>query len=352
MAVLHPIGTSVPSCRIEQAESARVAARLMGLTDRRERSLASLYAQSGVRSRQAVVAENGAGALFDADAGDGPGTAERVERFTQAAPAMAEAACRDALDRSGTRAGRITHLVVVSCTGFHAPGVDVELIRRLGLPGSTQRTMVGYMGCHGAINGLRVAAALADANPDAAVLVCCVETCSVHFQYRPTGGAVTANALFSDGAAACVVSSHGDGPRLATFGSTIFPGTEAEMGWRVGNHGFVMSLSARVPRILREHAGPWLDAWLGASGLTRADVASWAVHPGGPRIIDGVRGALGLPAEAVSDAAAVLAEHGNMSSPTVLFVVRRMLERGAGLPMVALAFGPGLAGEALRLDPP
>lgn len=348
--VLHAIGTATPRFDLEQDRAAVIAAGLMRLNEKRGRSLATLYAQTGVRTRQTVIAEQGRSTYFAAKEADGPGTGDRMLRYRQVAPGLAEEACRDALVRSAVEGARITHLVTVSCTGFHAPGVDIELVRRLGLAPSVQRTMVGYMGCHGAINGLRVAAALAQTDPDAVVLLCCVEICSVHFQYRPVDGAVTANALFGDGAAACVVSQGGDGPRLRAFGSHLFDDSLGEMGWRISDHGFVMSLSARVPGLLERHVGGWVDGWLGAHGLTRAEIGSWAVHPGGPRIVDSVRRALGLSDPQVSDALAVLEAHGNMSSPTILFIIRRMLERGEALPMAALAFGPGLAGEAVLLD--
>ena len=350
MPVLHAIGTATPRFDIGQERAAAIAAGLMGLDQKRGRSLATLYTQTGVRTRQTVIAEDGRSTYFTDDPAEGPSTGDRMLRYRRDAPGLAEAACRDAFERTDLGPSRVTHLVTVSCTGFHAPGVDVELVRRLGLSPGVQRTMVGYMGCHGAINGLRVAAALARSDPDAVVLVCCVEICSVHFQYRPVDGAVTANALFGDGAAACLVSQAGDGPRLRAFGSRLFDDSLGEMGWRIGDHGFVMSLSARVPGLLEQHVGGWVDDWLGQRGLTRERIGSWAVHPGGPRIVEGVRRALGLSEPSVSDALAVLEAHGNMSSPTILFIIRRMLGRGEPLPMVALAFGPGLAGEAVLID--
>lgn len=350
-AVLHAIGTATPGFDLEQSQAAVIAAELMRLNEKRGRSLATLYAQSGVRTRQTVIAEDGRSTFFPDSGQDGPGTGARMERYRAVAPGLAEAACREAIERSGISPGSVTHLVLVTCTGFHAPGVDVGLVRSLGLSTQVQRTTVGYMGCHGAVNGLRVAAALAASDPGAVVLLCCVEICSVHFQYRPVDGAVTANALFGDGAAACVISGKGDGVRLRAFGSMLFEGSEDEMGWRIGDHGFVMSLSAKVPGLLRDHVGAWVDRWLDGLGMRREDVGSWAVHPGGPRIVEGVRQALGLSTEAVADALAVLESHGNMSSPTILFILRRMLEQGKGLPVVALAFGPGLAGEAVLIGP-
>lgn len=349
MAVLRGIGTATPRFDLGQDRAAEIAAGLMELTDRRGRSLAALYAQTGVVTRQTVIAEEGESTFFVPGCAD-PTTAARMERYRAVAPGLASGACDDCLRRAGVQAAAVTHLVTVSCTGFHAPGVDFELIRRLGLSSRVQRTMVGYMGCHAAVNGLRVAAAIASSDPSAVVLLCCVELCSIHFQYEPVEGAVTANALFGDGAAACLITRTGDGPRLRAFGANLFENSQDEMGWRIGDHGFVMSLSARVPTLLREGVGGWVDAWLAEQGLDRGSVGSWAVHPGGPRIVESVRVALGLERGAVSDALDVLRTHGNMSSPTILFIIRRMLDRGAALPMVALAFGPGLAGEALLIE--
>lgn len=360
-AVLRGIGVATPRFDLEQGRAAEIAAGLMRLTERRGRSLATLYAQTGVLTRQTVIAEGGRSVFFpeiqatgtvalETEPGDGPTTGERVLRYRQAAPALAEEACRDGLGRAGVGPAQVTHLVTVSCTGFHAPGIDVGLIESLGLSRSVQRTMIGYMGCHGAINGLRVASALAASEPGSVVLLCCVEICSIHFQYRPVDGAVTANALFGDGAAACVITGDGDGPRLVAFGANIFDDSQDEMGWRIGDHGFVMSLSARVPTLLRDHVGEWVDGWLAGRGMSRDRIFSWAIHPGGPRIVQSVRQALDLDDAAVADALAVLHAHGNMSSPTILFILRRMLERGASLPLVALAFGPGLAGEALLIE--
>lgn len=329
MSVLRGIGAATPDFCVDQRRAAEIAAGLMGADDRRRRSLGVLYQQTGVERRQSAVEESGPAALFAGVSSDGPGTDARMRRYREAAPGLAERACREALHEAGVEAAAITHLVVVSCTGFHAPGVDAELVTRLGLPAGVQRTVVGFMGCHGAINGLRVASAFASADPNAEVLLCCVEICSVHFQYKPADGAVTANALFGDGAAACIVSARGDGPRLSAFGARMFPDSGGEMGWRVGDHGFVMSLSARVPVLLREGVAAWMDAWLGGLGRSRDGVGSWAIHPGGPRIVEAVRASLGLGPDATEDALAVLRAHGNMSSPTILFILRRMLARGA-----------------------
>ena len=357
-ARLLGLGTAVPEHAIDQAAAAAMAIELFPQGERRARSVATLYRRSGVRRRGSVLFGDGANGMvqeFFAPAhngcGHGPTTAARTARHTADAPDLAAEACRRALDESGIDRTEVTHLVTVSCTGFEAPGVDVALIEALGLPARVERTHVGFMGCHGAINGLRVAAAFAAADPEARVLLCAVELCSLHFHYSADEQQVVANSLFADGAAACLVGGDAAGttPSVVGTGSVLLPDSLDAMRWRVGDHGFEMSLSPRVPALIEQHVAPWLDDWLGRYGLDRADVGSWAVHPGGPRVLDGVTSALGLAPEALDVSRAVLAEHGNMSSPTVLFIVDRLRERAASMPCVLLAFGPGLVAEAALL---
>jgi predicted naringenin-chalcone synthase len=241
----------------------------------------------------------------------------------------------------------------VSCTGFHAPGVDYELITGLGLRPTTQRTHVGYMGCHGAVNGLRVAAAFTGADPAARVLLCAVELCSLHYFYGWEPSKVIANALFADGAAAAVGSPADAAPAdawaVTATASRLLPDSAGAMTWTVGDHGFEMTLSKHVPRLIAAHVRPWLIEWLSACGLALADVGSWALHPGGPRILEAVEEGLHLPRDAAAVSRQVFSECGNMSSPTLLFILDRLRAAGAARPCVALAFGPGLMAEAALL---
>jgi predicted naringenin-chalcone synthase len=268
--------------------------------------------------------------------------------YAAKASPLAIRAAEEALGSAAIDAQRISHLVTVSCTGFHAPGVDLALIRELSLPDTVQRTHVGYMGCHGALNGLRVAGAFADADPRSVILLCAVELCSVHYHFGWDPQKMIANALFADGAAAVVGSASGpaDAWRLAANGSVVLPDSADAMTWSIGEHGFEMTLSKRVPVLIAKHLRPWLCRWLADNGLNIEDITSWAVHPGGPKILDEVESALSLPANATAIAREVFAEYGNMSSPTVLFILQRMRRTQAPRPCVALAFGPGLAAEA------
>ena len=187
--------------------------------------------------------------------------------------------------------------MTVSCTGFAAPGVDVGLIKGLGLKPTTVRTNVGFMGCHGAINGLRAAAGYTGSDPKARVLLCCVELSSLHFYYGWNPKRMVGNALFADGSAA-VVGTPPAGKAdwtVAATGSCLFADSEHAMSWNVGDHGFDMTLSSKVPNMIQANLRPWLEQWLGDNGLTIPEVGSWAVHPGGPKILASVEESLGLP---------------------------------------------------------
>jgi predicted naringenin-chalcone synthase len=205
------------------------------------------------------------------------------------------------------------------------------------------------MGCHGALNGLRAASALARSAPDARVLLCCVELCSLHFCYGWNPQRVVANALFADGAAAAILApadNDNAGLRLRDTASLLTPDSADAMTWRIGDHGFEMGLTLEVPKRIRTSLKEWLKPWLASRGLRVDDVAHWAIHPGGPEIIQAALDSLGLPATAGHHSRAVLSEHGNMSSPTVLFILQGMRAEGINGPIVALGFGPGLMFEA------
>jgi predicted naringenin-chalcone synthase len=206
------------------------------------------------------------------------------------------------------------------------------------------------MGCHAAINGLRIAKSIAESDPDARVLLCAVELCTLHQQYGWHPERVVSNALFGDGAAAVVglggTQTDDDGPAVIATGSTIVPDTAEHMSWQVRDHGFEMRLSAQVPGIIETSLRGWLTDWLNDQQLDIQDVRGWAIHPGGPKIVRACAEALQLGQQDIEAAQNVLAEFGNMSSPTVLFILERLIQSGQCSPCVMLAFGPGLSIEA------
>jgi len=278
----------------------------------------------------------------------GPTTGQRMDEYRRHAGKLAVVAARQALQNAGVSPHQITHLVTISCTGFQAPGVDIELIQSLSLPDTTQRVHVGFMGCHGAINGLRVANGLVGADANARVLVCSIELSSVHGVYEWNLEHMVASALFSDGAGALIGSAERTPSswRLTATGSCVFPGSTDAMSWTVGDQGFAMTLSAKVPGLIARHLPQWLGAWLGQHDLSVRDVASWCIHPGGPRILAAVVDGLGLDPKVAQTSRDILAEYGNMSSATILFILERLVRQQAPRPCVALAFGPGLTAEA------
>jgi predicted naringenin-chalcone synthase len=366
------IGTAVPVHAISQRDAAALAIGFANAPAGRERTLEALYRKSGIKSRGSVLLEEPGGRPFvqeffppaDLATTGGPTTGERMARYAIEAGRLAIDAARAALAAARTLPAAITHLVTCSCTGFASPGVDIELIEELGLAPTVARTHVGFMGCHGAFNALRVAEAFAAGGVERTVLVVCVELCSLHFQYGGLDDHVVANSLFADGAAATVCrqalpadpqgGGEPGGPagpwRLVRQASCVLPGSQREMGWLIGDTGFEMSLSARVPDLIAAHLRPAVAAAVAEAGLALSEIATWAVHPGGPRILSAVEGALDLPADAVAASRGVLAEHGNMSSATILFVLERLRAAGAHGPCGALAFGPGLAVELAILD--
>jgi predicted naringenin-chalcone synthase len=282
-----------------------------------------------------------------------PSTFARMELYRREAPPLAREAAEACLGAAAAvPRDAITHLIVVTCTGFFAPGIDIVLSRALGLRPDVQRQIVGFMGCYGAFNGLRAAAAACAADPGAVALVVCVELCTIHFQQDLTMDNIVANCLFSDGAGAALVTGNDrPGGRLTLVDSYTIVEDDSldQMTWTVTDTGFQMTLGPEVPDTLRRSAGPFVDTLLGRNALARDDVSFWAIHPGGRRIVEAVRDTLGLSEADVAPSFEVLAGHGNMSSPTVLFVLERCLARnpGSGAFGVAMAFGPGLTVESL-----
>ena len=360
VAIIAGLGTALPTSAMSTAEFIDHAKKFSCQTPKQERVLEELYRRTSIETRSSVLASRAYGAhgerMFrppDMDNQFGPGTEERMNCYAQEVVPLALDASQRALDDAFTEAAAITNLITVSCTGFFAPGFDVALINQLPLDRSTSRTHVGFMGCHGAMNAMRVGKSFVEANPDAVVLLCTAELCSLHFQYGWETNKLLANSLFSDGSAALVIRNAKESIRgewqIVDSTSYIVPDSLDAMEWRLGNNGFQMKLSSKVPELVESVLRGWLAGWLSKFDLSITDIAQWAVHPGGPRIVDVVQKSLELPPEALAHSRAILSECGNMSSPTVLFILERMRSLGATGPCVMLGFGPGLTVEASLL---
>ena len=347
---LRSLGTAVPETSLSQAETFAIAA---GVSEAggRARAAEAVYRKTGVGRRGSVLFERPGSpeapqSFYPVE--ESPGTAARMAAYDRHARLLANRSASAAVSESGVAAGEIANLVTASCTGFAAPGWELGLYRELGLSPACRRTQVGFMGCHAAFNALATAAALVDRGP---ALVCCTELCSLHMHYGWDSDKVVANALFADGSSSVVCDGRREGAfaELLDSASHVEEGTGGMMGWTVGDHGFEMTLSPEVADVVRQRLPEWIDSRLAAVGLQRGDVRGWACHPGGPRILTAVEESLGLDEDGLNASRAVLRERGNMSSPTVLFILDRMRREVEG-PVVALGFGPGLTFEAMVLE--
>ena len=356
---LHGIGTAVPTQQLSQAEAVEVAHRINAESPEQVRLMSRIYQKTKVLTRGSVLLENDgvdgtSKERLSFYGSESPGTAQRMQVFDAHAGGLALEAAAKALEDADISSGAITHLVTVSCTGFQSPGVDLFLMDKLELAPSVQRTHIGFMGCHGAMNGLRVAHAFAEMDPNAVVLLCAVELCSLHMAYGWHPEKVVANALFADGAAAVVASANPSPAHqslvLRRSGSMVIPDSADLMHWEIGDHGFAMGLSPRVPETVGAALLPWLRDWLADQAIDLEAVTSWAIHPGGPRILSTCAEVLSLGPNLLLDSRAVLQEHGNMSSATILFILERLRRRSTAGPCLALAFGPGLSTEVALFD--
>jgi predicted naringenin-chalcone synthase len=350
VAHINAVSTAVPENDIHAAYLAEIVGRL----ERREAALFKRMAsRSGIAHRFSFFAPAQAtGEACDSEGffrhGDYPGTGTRMTRYEREAPALA----MSAIGGLDFERRSITHLIVASCTGFMAPGLDQRIVALAGLPPEVERTVVGFMGCYAAVNSLRLAHHIVRSEPAARVLVVNVELCSLHFQETGRLETNLSAMLFGDGASAALVSADARGLAIQDFRAAALAGSADLITWRIGDQGFDMELSGEVPRRI-EAAMRAEAARNDGDGILRGEAAGaydlWAVHAGGRTILDAVETGLELAKDALNASRGVLSDFGNMSSATLMFVLRRILAgAGAGSRGLALAFGPGMAAESFR----
>ncbi len=361
---LRSIETAVPTTVLKQTEIRDIFAGPPGITRLGRRLIGAVYDGSAIDTRHTVISElesggtTGAPVFYHRDTGTvlAPSTGARNAVYLERSPELFLRAARQALAAAvGIEADDITHVITASCTGFYAPGPDYAIVRGLGLAPSTQRYHLGFMGCYAAFPALRAARSFCLADPTAVVLVVCVELCSIHLHSANDPDTILASSVFSDGAAAAVVSARQPAAGesvldLDGFETVLTPGGESDMAWTIGDAGFEMTLSSYVPRIIERHiAGalaPLLAADARVAALPYAGIERWAIHPGGRSILDRVQHTLELTDEQLGPSREVLREFGNMSSATILFVLQKLLHSGPESERVcAMAFGPGLTVE-------
>lgn len=375
VVTLRALQTAVPPTVLVQEEVRDVFASQPGLSRLGQRLVSTAFNSSGIDTRYSVIEElslrqpPGEHQFFDSDTGLllRPGTKLRNELYIQqATPLFVEAARKALAACPGIEANDVTHVVTVSCTGFYQPGPDYMLVRELGLAASVQRYHLGFMGCYAAMPALRTARQFVEADPNAVVLVVSAELCTLHLRSSNDPDEIVASSLFADGAAAGIVSARavaeGEQAFVLDRSETVLtPVGEADMAWKIGDNGFEMVLSTYVPNIIDEHivnalaplfAPEELLASALAAGAAGEAVQHWAIHPGGRSILDKVEQKLGLSEKQLLPARETLRNYGNMSSATVLFVLKNILDTQsatAGERVLAMAFGPGLTVETALL---
>jgi predicted naringenin-chalcone synthase len=347
-AYVNRIATAIPPYEINRY-FVRIGASMLAEQPRQRAVFHRMANASGIERRYSCVepGKNPNGRVLDANGdfprGSFPSTALRMRAYEELAPDLAEVAVEKLLgnaDRS-----RITHLIVTSCTGFSAPGIDLELLGRCRLSRSVERTIIGFMGCYAAMNALKLARHIVRSDPDAQVLIVNVELCTLHMMETTCLEKLLSFCLWGDGCAASLVTSEPHGLQLDRFFVLVDGEHQELMSWRIDDSGFDMVLSGQVPvaiqRALVANQGDVLD------GKRTEEIDLWAVHPGGRSILDAVQRALTLDAGALGVSREVLRLNGNMSSATVMFVLEEMLKAPPGLNGCGMAFGPGLTAETM-----
>ncbi|TWT64647.1 type III polyketide synthase [Allorhodopirellula solitaria] len=357
MAHLLSVASATPRHQADRALATAQAQRMSCRTPREADTVEKLFRRAGVETRGSVLLDEPTPgtvtqSFYQALSVDshGPTTDARNQRFVQESGPLAQAAAARAVEQAGCHGEQFTHLITVTCTGFGAPGFDIDLIQGLGLPATTQRVQIGFMGCHALINAFRTARGLVAADPAACVLISSVELCSLHYQYGYDAQRIVSGSLFADGAAAAVVAGRDFAadhrqdptPEILATGSCLVPESRDAMTWSIGNHGFEMTLRASVPGLIEASLASYLSGWLADHGLDLGSIGGWAVHPGGVRILDAVETSLGLAPEQLQISRSVLRQHGNMSSATLGMVLEQFARSAVPRPWLMLGFGPGL----------
>jgi predicted naringenin-chalcone synthase len=362
-AYVTAIGTAVPQYKSNQMDIAKFMSKAHNYINGHELKLQSLYKATSIETRYSVLkdysSQNG-NSFFpnSADLEPFPTTGDRMKVYKSEALNLSKRAIEDCIARvDGAALHDITHLITISCTGMYAPGLDIELIHELGLPSDTKRTAINFMGCYAAINGLKVADAICRSDANAKVLMVAVELCTIHFQKEATDDNLFANALFADGAAAVLIEGtprRGLSLSMEQFVCELDANSSDDMAWAIGNYGFEMKLSAYVPKVIQNGISQLSANLLDNLQKHNIKVDYYAIHPGGKKIVDVIEAELQLTPEDTAPSREVLKNYGNMSSPTVLFVLRQIMNKitiaDNHKHIMSFAFGPGLTLEGALLE--
>lgn len=363
MSFITSIGTANPVNKFNQLQLANFMVKAMQLNEEAERKLKAIFRVTGIEHRYSVIDDYGRDVDFNfysnnKDFEPFPTTKQRLELFRNESVKLSLAAIHECLNKvSAFDTTTITHLIVVSCTGMYAPGLDIDLVKSLNLSSSINRMCINFMGCYAAFNAIKLADSYCAADPNAKVLIVCTELCSIHFQKEVNDDNLLANALFADGAAALLIEAvprKGVNLKPVSFFCDLAHEGEQDMAWTVGDLGFEMKLSAYVPDVIKRGIAELTSKLLTQISNQLSDVSYYAIHPGGKKILEVIEQELGLSKEDNRAAYEVLKNHGNMSSPTVLFVLSEISKNLKGVDdgkkILSFAFGPGLTLESMVLE--
>lgn len=365
MSAIIGIGTANPSYQLAQQDSYEFMKEFYGLDKDDSSRLSVLYKRSGIDYRYSCIPDYGKALqerkLFPntPNLEPFPDIEKRMAIYADEAPLLGEKAITDCFKQipaTSFQLNKTTHLITVSCTGMSAPGLDLMLLERLQLPLNIHRTSVNFMGCYAAVHALKMAHQICSSQTAAQVLVVCVELCSIHFQKTNNKDNITANAIFGDGAAACLMVSddliqENDAYLMVQdFYSEVLPDGKKDMAWQISSTGFLMTLSAYIPQFIEAAIEELVSNALNQYNINKADIQHWAIHPGGRKILDVTLNKLLLTRENLQYSYQVLKDYGNMSSPTILFVLKAMMDdKQVNGNIFGTAFGPGLTMETFLL---
>lgn len=356
MAYINQISTANPGKALDQSNIADFMTTAMELNEEEERKLKAVFRLSGIKTRYSVIEDY----AFKEDKDwtfypkvnrhQTMGTDKRMHLYQTHALPLVKTALKAILERTSSK--DFTHLITVSCTGMFAPGLDIQLIKCCGFNPSIERTSIQFMGCFAAINALKTARHICESDKTAKVLIVCIELCTIHFQSHYNEDNLLANTLFGDGAACVVVTNEAKNSlyEITGFESIVDNDSESEMAWHIGNLGFEMKLTSYVPNIIEIRIEKLTNMLVTKFQLTLKDIHHYAIHPGGKRILDAVEKGLNLPKHVNEVAHEILQKFGNMSSPTVLFVLNALHNKiPSNKNVLSFAFGPGLTMESMLL---
>jgi predicted naringenin-chalcone synthase len=348
------IGTALPAYKHEQMTIMDFMQRAYAMNEVEKRKLRFLYHHSGIQYRYSVIPDYSRTVPewkfypHSENLEPFPSLELRMSYYQKHAAALSVDAIRECLNGS-VKEQDITHLITVSCTGMSAPGLDLQVMELLDLPKTIYRTSINFMGCYAAIHGLKMADSICMSDKKAKVLMVCTELCTIHFQRDPSMDNIASSLLFGDGSAAVLITGEdasNDGFRIESFYSEVIPRGKKDMAWELSSSGFLMTLSGYIPELIEEDFLQLTNRALGGKKMDISHIDYWCIHPGGRTILEAINKSLELSADQLHESYEVLRDYGNMSSPTILFVLKKYLHRKQKNKKVfGAAFGPGLTME-------